>query len=112
MRRNEKIASRLKHRITFQMSYMVADNTGGYIQNWKDFITVWAEVQPRSGSESLADEQVQASRRIVVTMRYKADINNDMRIKFGNRLFNITSILNPYEENMLLEVAAQEEDVR
>ena len=96
------LASRLRHRITFQEPNDTADGAGGVTRGWSDVATVWAEVIPlRSGNdESLLDAEMQGTTRLRITTA--------MRIVFGTRLFNIRSVVNAEEASVILEITAEE----
>ena len=104
------LASRLRHRITFQEPNDTADGAGGVTRGWSDVATVWAEVIPlRSGNdESLLDAEMQGTTRLRITTRYRDGITTAMRIVFGTRLFNIRSVVNAEEASVILEITAEE----
>jgi len=44
-----------------------------------------------------------------IRIRYRSGMTSKNRIKFGSRYFNITSILNPDERNIMIDMFAVED---
>lgn len=81
---------------------------GGYTTVPKDEATVWAAIWPISASE-----QVQAMQTVMtishrIRIRYRANIRPSWHIKYGTRYFNVVSIINPNEENEMLDLMVKE----
>lgn len=70
---------------------------------WVDWIEVWAKVEPlvvqTETREVTNAEQQQVTIRSRVRMRYLPGLNEAKRIKLGNRIFNIDSVMNVNEAN-------------
>lgn len=108
MTNKTSLASRLRHRIVLKTPVTTPDGAGGFATSWNQFAEVWAEILPKNGNEKLQYEQLSVQKRIVITIRYLSGITEKMRIVYGEREFEILSILNPFEENILLEIMAEE----
>lgn len=98
----------LRHQITLQAPTRIADGMGGFTVAWVDMATVWAAIWPVS-----ATEQIQAAQPVMtvshrIRMRYLAGVKAAWRVKFGNRYFNIVSIVNPNERNQMLDLLCKE----
>jgi len=101
-------AGDLNKRITFQHQTKVPDGMGGFTMTWTDAATVWAAIWPVSASEV-----VQANAPVMVVshrirIRYRSVMKASWRIKFGNRYFNIVSIINPNQEGRILDLMVKE----
>ena len=101
-------AGELNKRITLQYQTKVADGLGGYTITWTDAATVWAAIWPVS-----ANEQVQANATTMVIshrirIRYRSVLKPSWRIKFGERYFNIVSIINPNQAGRILDLMVKE----
>lgn len=79
---------------------------------WKSMLPtgtlIWAAIWPTS-----ANEVVQANATVMVIshrirIRYRSVMKAGWRVKFGNRSFNIVSILNPNESNDWLDLMTKE----
>lgn len=100
---------KLRHRITFQDSMKVSDEHKGHTVTWTNFVTVWASVEPLTGREYFFSHQVKAEVTHRVKIRYRDDITEKMRVKFGARVLGIESILDIKERHEVLEIFCREE---
>lgn len=109
MAKQSDIASRLRHRITLEKMQLISTEGGQFIQNWQVIDTVWAEIVPSSsGGESLFGEQLEAPVSHRITLRYRADVDAQMRVAFGERIFNIRKVFSPEERRETLVMLAEE----
>ncbi len=98
----------LKKRITLQYQTKVPDGQGGFTTIWVDACSIFAAIWPIS-----ANEQVQAMQTVMtithrIRIRYRSVLKPSWRVKFGTRYFNIVSIINPNEENEMLDLMVKE----
>jgi SPP1 family predicted phage head-tail adaptor len=101
-------AGMLRHTITIEDKSTTDDGCGGQDLAWDPVVTVRAAIKPASGAERLFAERLEASITHKLITRYKPEIKPWMRIKFGDRYFQIRAILNIEERNRFLEIHAQE----
>lgn len=111
-------AGKYRHVVTFQKLKEAAQNTYGETsvnidENWEDVFTARVGIFPISGREALGLEadlrQGEISHRIV--LRYRTGVDSNMRIKFGNRIFEMTSPpVNAQERNDELLLFCKERD--
>ena len=110
-------SSRLRHRLVLQQEVRTPDESGGFTREWQDVAALWAEVIPLGGSESrqnmaskeffMAGQlQAQVSHRVL--LRYRDGVTTAMRLVFGERVFNIRSVISPHEGREQLELLVQE----
>lgn len=102
------VAGRLRHRITIQSATEAQDAHGGTTRTWADVATVWGSIEPLRGREFMNAQQLQSEVTHRVQLRYYAGVTTAYRLRFGTRLFNIVSVLNPSERNIELEIMAVE----
>jgi SPP1 family predicted phage head-tail adaptor len=99
----------LRHKITIQKLVNIQDTFGQPVEQWPDVVTVWASVNPIIGREFFAAQQVNSEVTHKIKMRYRSDITSDMRIKLGNRIFDIISPpINPGEKKIELQIMCKE----
>jgi len=98
----------MRHRITIEQSVNTENESGGFTTSWDEVDIVWAEILPIRADEKLRFGKVNAEISHKITIRYLANLTEDMRIDFGGRYFNIRSIINPQERNEYLEIIAEE----
>jgi SPP1 family predicted phage head-tail adaptor len=99
---------RLRQRITIQAYVVTRDSFGAEEPTWTDVATVWASVTPVSGKEYFASAQVSAEVSTKITMRYRSGITPKMRVVFGTRIFEISSVLNFEERGIELNLMCKE----
>ena len=101
----------LRHKIIFQKLNTDGDNQNGYgepIEIWDDILITRAGIYPLSGKEFYSAETVNSEVTHKVNIRYAKGLSPDMRIKFGDRLFFIISIINFQEKNVELQILCKE----
>jgi SPP1 family predicted phage head-tail adaptor len=98
----------LRHRITLQKRIDTTDADGFTTQQWQDVATVWAAVENLHGREYWEAAAVQAENTVKFTIRYRADVDTSMRIKFRDKYYNIVAIDNIKYRNEYIEIKAQE----
>lgn len=97
-------AGDLRHQIEIQRYTEIQNDYGEITQTWNTIHTMRASVNPLSGKEYFASQQINAEVTHKVYIRYVADIKPSDRILFNTRIFNITSIINYQERNITLEL--------
>ena len=102
-------AGQFRQRITIQNKAGVADATGQLVATWTEFATEWARVEPLTGAERFAAQQVVPMLNYKVTIRYRADLADvsgaeEKRIVLDTgAILDIQSIL-PDERSTVLEL--------
>ena len=104
------MASRLINRVTIQRPVHTQNEIGGYDTTWNNYVNVWAEIVARKVDQRFFSEQKVNTKSYTVTIRYRDDIDESMRLVFRDRFFRIKSIVNPYEEDVLLELSVEENE--
>lgn len=87
-------ARELNRRIVIQANTISKDASGGMVDSWATFATVWAKVMNLSGNERRLTEhggQV-AEARTEFTIRYLAGITPKHRIQYGGKVYNIKHV--------------------
>lgn len=99
---------RLNKKVTVQYPVVAPDGMGGFTETWTNLDTIWAALWPISAKEQIQSMSNTMETTHRVRARYRSDIKHNYRIKFGNRCFNIISIINPNEQNRWLDIMAKE----
>ena len=76
-------------------------------QNLETVATVWADIKPMRGSELYEVGRIQSKMTHRIYIRYLSNINTSNWIVFGDKKFNIVSVVNPDYENKYLEIYAE-----
>jgi len=100
----------LRHRVTIQERTYEYNEARDRVEAWTDVVSVWAFVRPASSKEAIIANQLKAQIYHSVTMRWPGStaITPQMRIKFGDRILNITQVMNRDSRNYLLDILATE----
>ena len=73
---NTKFMNEAKHRVTIENFVLTTDDYGGADSAWTSVGTFWAMIEPASGREVFASEQLQSRITHKVTIRYNASFAN------------------------------------
>jgi SPP1 family predicted phage head-tail adaptor len=88
-------AGKYRHVITIQQLLTTENTYGETIRNddtnWEDVLTTRAGIFPISGKDYFNEDVINAEITHKIQMRYQTGIDSSMRIKFGNRIFDIIS---------------------
>lgn len=101
-------AGKLRHRIDIQRPAGGEDTYGAPDEAWDLFLTAHASVEPRSGLERTEDQAVAAEVTHVVRIRYREGVTPDMRVKFGDRVLEIESVVDVDERGRELVLLCKE----
>lgn len=104
----QELASRLRHRVTLQQPSETPDGAGGVTRTWQDVATLWAEIEALSANESVEAARLVSGITHRITLRYRSGVTAQMRVSFDGRVFNIRSVTNLLERDIILEVLAEE----
>ena len=81
---------------------------GGFIQTWVNVAIVYASIQPVTAREQVWGMQTIMTVSHTITIRYRSVLKASWRIKYGDRFFNIISIINVDEANDYLQIVCKE----
>ena len=92
-------AGKLRQHVVLQQPVAGSNAIGEIVDTWADVATVWAAIEPATGSWYYAGQQAESKVDGRVRIRYRSDVLPTWRIKYGDRYLSIVSILNPQERN-------------
>lgn len=99
----------LRHKIIFQkFDKEHQDDYGEPEPMWVDVLTTRVAIYPISGRDFYAAEKENSEVTHKINLRYIKGLLPSMRIKFGDRLFSIISIINFQERNVELQIMCKE----
>jgi SPP1 family predicted phage head-tail adaptor len=102
-------SGKLNKRVTIQKPSTLKDGYGQpIIDAWEDVKTVWANVSPIVGREYFAAETVNSEVSHKVRMRYRPNVKAEMRIKYGNRILSILTVIDYKEMHVELQLMCKE----
>lgn len=97
-----------RHIISFEKISEIQNEYGEVKKDWTTIFTTRASIRPISGREFYQAETVNSEVTHKVNLRYREGIKADMRIKFGERVFEIISVINFEERNIELQLLCKE----
>lgn len=62
-------------------------------QDWSTVFSCFARVEPLQGSELFQAQQINSKLTTKITIRYRSGINASQRVVYGDRYFNVVSIV-------------------
>lgn len=100
--------SHLNKRISI-LEMSTPQNSYGEFENvWNEISTMWANVRTLTGRALYQANQVHAEVSVKIIVRYRQDIRENMRIRYGNRILEIITVVNMNEGNRYLELSCKE----
>lgn len=96
-------AGQLRYRVIIQEPTRTPDGGKGFTRGWAVHATVWGGVEPVTGSERFAGQQLEENVDYVVTIRARSTVTSKMRVVYGTKILAITAVLpDPRNESMRL----------
>jgi SPP1 family predicted phage head-tail adaptor len=97
----------LNRKIELQSLVKTPTATGGFTQSWVSVATLWAKIKNTSGSELLHADQLGATSFSDFTIRYRANINETMKLVYRSTDYQIRHINNIEEADLWLVVKGE-----
>ncbi len=98
----------LKQRIELQIPSRSQNSIGEWVDTFVTQATIWAAIEPLSGNRLFQAQQANSQVQGIIRIRYRSNIEPTMRIKQGERIFKILSIINLNEANEELHLLYKE----
>lgn len=108
---------KMRHRVNLKENNPTTDAAGQEIANWVTYDTVWASIMPVKGREYINADQLKTSEtthRIMVrwhkllTTKHRIYVDTSGAPTLRNRAFEIDSILNIEEREIMQQVMCKE----
>jgi SPP1 family predicted phage head-tail adaptor len=85
-------AGQLDRRITIQNFSETTDSFGQQVKSFSTLASVWANVVERVGREGEDGEMIAATKKVEFVIRYRTDVDEEMRISYNNNTYKIQAI--------------------
>ncbi len=92
----------MRHFVELQSAGTSRDTYGEQIQSWTKYGDAWAAIRYVAGEEKDHAQQVSGQDVHKIKIRYRDDVSVKHRVLWNSRIFEINSIQNPEERNILL----------
>ena len=97
----------LRHRVVIEAPEATPDGTGGEAVTWQPLATVWALVEPVSGTERFVAGHLTGMVTHVVTMRFRGDVTGGMRFLYRGRAYRVLVAYDPDERRRYLTLKTE-----
>lgn len=87
-------SGRLRHRVLLQSKTYTANAYGEQEVTWSTVATVWAGIEPLSGRELFAQQQIQAEARVRIVLRYYSGLDTTWRVRHDGKNYDILEVIN------------------
>lgn len=98
----------LRQRVTLEAPLDVADGAGGFVRSFAPIAQVWAHIEATNAAEQFIEQRLEQSRVLVATIRWRADVTNQMRIDHRGRKLLIRGVVDPDETRRFLKCFCEE----
>jgi len=101
----------LDRRIVLERPTLVANSYGEETITWSDYLTVWAMVEWKGGSEKEESDKLTAKSKVVFTVRNLGNlVDETYRILYKTKYYYIQAINEIDGREMFLELLTEEKD--
>jgi SPP1 family predicted phage head-tail adaptor len=88
----EFLPSDLRHRLTLEQIERVSDESGGFTETWTPIVTLWCDLRPLDGVETVEADRLAGRVSHEIALRYRPGVVPAMRFRKGARVFHIVSV--------------------
>jgi SPP1 family predicted phage head-tail adaptor len=94
--------------VTVESMTRTSDGMGGWTEEWSILATVRAAIWPKKMVEQVETGKRTATVTHQIRVRYLDGIDEECRVVFGDRIFEVISVLNVEERNRTLDLMCEE----
>ena len=102
------VMPRARTRVEIQEATQTRGTSGGVVLTWATKKVKWMHVVPLSGNELIRMQQLQSEVTHKCRARYDSSMNTAQRIKIGERIIEIKSVINVNSRNRWMELLCKE----
>lgn len=102
-------AGLLNHELVLEAPAETPDGAGGFTTVWTEVATVWARLEPLDPAREIWAGRDAAEQTHRITLRFRDDLKQGMRLRKLMRLFPVLSIQDPDESGRYLTCRTREE---
>lgn len=99
--------NKYRSRVGIYKRVYTSNDMGGYSQTLSEISTVWCNITPLVGRELMKYSQVYPTAQYKITMRYRPDVNTEMKLYYNKHYWNILSVQDLDNMQDELEILAQ-----
>ncbi len=98
----------LRHRMQLEEPGSTADGAGGSAVTWQPVAAVWASLRLVSASDQPVGESPQQQITHEIFIRHRGAVTSAMRFALGTRVFQIRTVVDPFETGAWLRCLVEE----
>ncbi len=102
-------AGTFEHMVDVEVNTPTNADDGTVRDSWASVGTRWASIEPLGGTEVLMAQQLNSVADHIIRFWHLSGITRKHRITFGSRTFNIVSVKNVAEQDIVDEVLVKED---
>lgn len=76
--------------------------------SWEEVDTVWGSIEPITGREFWARQEIQSEITARIRIRYRDDVEPGMKAEYGGKVYTIKNIIDPQEDHQELQLMVSE----
>ena len=99
----------LRQRLVLENPTVIRDSFGEGREEYVAAGKVWGQVEPLTGRELFAAQQLHAETSLRITLRYQKGVTPHSRLRLGERIFHILSVAETNLAHRQLVVLCKEE---
>jgi len=101
-------AGRLRHRLVLQSKTYTVNSYGEQAVTWSTETTVWGAIEPLSGREMYAQNQIQPEAKVRIVIRYNSSIDESWRVKHDGLYYDIEDVINHDTRDRMLTLMCRQ----
>ncbi|WP_330084155.1 phage head closure protein [Methylocystis iwaonis] len=98
----------MRQRVTLEAPTDAQDDVGGIIRIYAPLARLWAQIETQGAEEQFIEQRLEQSRKVTVTIRWRADVQSQMRFDFRGRKLIIKSVADIDEMRRFLRCLCEE----
>lgn len=98
----------MRQRVTLEAPTDTQDYVGGIIRLYTPLARLWAQIETQGVEEQFIEQRLEQSRKVVVTIRWRADVQSQMRFDFRGRKLIIRGVEDIDEKRRFLRCLCEE----
>lgn len=101
-------SGQLRHQVDIQSMTRNADGMGGWSEEWTTLASVRAAIWPKRMMERVEGDKRTSTITHQIRVRYLDGVDETCRVMFGDRIFEVVSVVNPEERGRHLDLMCEE----
>ena len=93
----KRVVGQYRHRVEIQELVQYQDGSGNVVEEWETYTGAWAKISNLQGRQYWDAKQAQSEATGEIRTRYIEGVRPSMRIKHGERVYEIESVFDPDE---------------